>query len=82
MEKNRLETLPAIWSGLPSLGKLTCAVQENERKLTSILGNLVKDICVIAMQCLALRGRLFRIECSRIRGDPTTDSKAALLLNR
>ena len=57
-------------------------MQEDERKLTSIHGYLVKDIGVIAMQRLALRGWPFRIECSRIRGDLTTDSKAALLLNR
>ena len=56
-------------------------MQKHERKLTAIHRNLVKDVGVVAMQCLAIRRWLLWIEGSGISDDLATDREAALLLD-
>jgi len=56
-------------------------VQKYERKLTAIHRNLVKDVSVVTMQCLAIRRWLLGIKGSGISDDLATDGEAALVLD-
>ena len=56
-------------------------MQKHERMLTPIQWNLVRDVCVVAMQRLASRRWLLWIEGSGIRDDLATGCETALLLD-
>ncbi len=80
-QKNVLESLAAVGGGLPGFRELPRAVQEDERILPPVHGDLVEDVRVVAMQRLALRRGLSGIEGARIRDHLAAHGEAALLLD-